>query len=295
MRLAWVFGNEAPGGRCPFYTGGLCTHCDIGRGEGRAFDERSNRRRWRWLRRAYCDQIPDVRHLVLYNSGSILNPREFTWKLLLEVIAWAASETGIRVVSLDSRESFVRAAPLVELAANHSLEIRPILGVESANDAIRNGLLRKQMPQQAIEATFAALHSANQILHCDRTALDINVVVGGPGAGGDFAAGDAVATAAEMLRLAEQYQVRVDMNLHAFYPSQRSRKHHKGHPRCPMDAYVAAAHRIAIACRRAGAGVFLGWEDEGHDQQPTERERELARWRPRFDRFNRTQDPALLA
>ena len=48
-RLALVFGNHAPGGICPYYTGELCYHCDIGAGEGAAFDHTTNRQRLAWF------------------------------------------------------------------------------------------------------------------------------------------------------------------------------------------------------------------------------------------------------
>ena len=36
-RIAWVFGNQARDGICPYRGAGLCHHCDIGDGEGREF------------------------------------------------------------------------------------------------------------------------------------------------------------------------------------------------------------------------------------------------------------------
>jgi hypothetical protein len=45
LRLALVFGNHARGGLCPYYPAGHCHHCDIGAGEGFAFDSSMNHMR----------------------------------------------------------------------------------------------------------------------------------------------------------------------------------------------------------------------------------------------------------
>lgn len=44
----------------------------------------------------------------------------------------------------------------------------------------------------------------------------------------------------------------------------------------------------------AAGGLFVGWQDEGYDQQPEARLRELATLFEGRDRFNRTQGPAVL-
>ena len=77
-RLALVFGNEAKDGICPYYRAGRCHHCDIGAGEGRAFDTASNAARLRWFEASYAERWPELAHLVVYNSGSTLNPAELS-------------------------------------------------------------------------------------------------------------------------------------------------------------------------------------------------------------------------
>src|SRR5262245_14286423 len=67
MRLALVFGNHAPGGTCPYYAGELCHHCDIGAGEGAAFDLATNRQRMNWFRDYYRGHLDSISHLVVYN------------------------------------------------------------------------------------------------------------------------------------------------------------------------------------------------------------------------------------
>ena len=85
-RLALVFGNHAPGGFCPYYAAERCFHCDIGAGEGAAFDHATNRQRLAWFREHYQPHLASISHLVLYNSGSVLNPREMPPELLDEIV-----------------------------------------------------------------------------------------------------------------------------------------------------------------------------------------------------------------
>ena len=102
-RLALVFGNHASGGLCPYYTNVRCFHCDIGAGEGAAFDLGTNRQRLAWFQEYYGPRLTSVNHLVLYNSGSVLNPHEMPLELLDGIVAFAGSLPAVSVLSLDSR------------------------------------------------------------------------------------------------------------------------------------------------------------------------------------------------
>ena len=117
VRLALVFGNHAPGGRCPYYTAGQCSYCDIGAGEGAAATLESNRQRLAWFQEHYHEILPEVAHLVLYNSGSLLNPQEMPPELLDAILAWARSLPAVRVVSVDSREGLVTEVAVKRVAS----------------------------------------------------------------------------------------------------------------------------------------------------------------------------------
>ena len=117
VRLALVFGNHAPGGRCPYYTAGQCSYCDIGAGEGAAATLESNRRRLAWFQEHYRQILPEVAHLVLYNSGSLLNPQEMPAELLDAILVWARSLPSVRVVSVDTREQAVTDRSVKRVAA----------------------------------------------------------------------------------------------------------------------------------------------------------------------------------
>ena len=108
----WCSAITPQGGVCPYYAGDLCDHCDIGAGEGAAFDRAMNSRRLAWFAEYYQSHLPEVRHLVLYNSGSVLNPREMPLELLDEILVFARSLPDVSVVSLDSREAYIRPVSL---------------------------------------------------------------------------------------------------------------------------------------------------------------------------------------
>lgn len=56
-----------------------------------------------------------------------------------------------------------------------------------------------------------------------------------------------------------------------------------------VEAIAALAREMSPRSR-----LFIGWQDEGHDQDQRVRDLELEIVQGPFDRFNRTQDPAAL-
>jgi len=297
-RLALVFGNHAPGGVCPYYAGARCRHCDIGAGEGAAFDHQTNRRRLQWFREHYAKLWPELSHLVLYNSGSILNPLEMPRDLLEEILTFADSLPALRAISLESRESFIKPDSLTRTASmlGPGRAVRPILGVETANDRFRNGLLNKQMPHQAVVLAFQAVGEVSRSLGRGRVGLDVNVVVGVPGTTPQTAVEDALQTARFAFEKGVEYDVAVDLNLHPYYPSGRGLASFPGQGRCPLSVLARATVMICEVGRSLapGSAVFIGWQDEGHDRDPYGRALELADAQAAFDTFNRTQDPICL-
>jgi len=297
LRLALVFQNHAPEGLCPWYRAGRCHHCDIGAGEGAAGTVASNRRRLAWLEARYADVLPRVAHLVLYDSGSVLNPRELPAELLDELVAGFAALPALRVLSLDSREPFVQAARLEGLArvAGERVEVRPILGLETADDA-RRDLLDKRMAARMVRRAFDEVGAAARALGPGRVGLDVNVVVGGPGTTPATAVADAVATARHAWSEGARVGATVDLNVHPYYPSRRGRARFPDHPRCDLPTAAAALRALADLRVELAApgGVYVGWQDEGHDQERDVRRRTILAARAALDAFNATQDPAAL-
>jgi hypothetical protein len=297
LRLALVFGNHAPGGICPYYTGELCHHCDIGAGEGSTFNLATNRGRLDWFRDYYRGYVDAIAHLVVYNSGSVLNPREMPPELLEDIIAFARSLPSVRIVSIDSREAYIKPKFLERIlsAAGERIAVRPILGLESADDGIRNEILQKVMPHAAITRVFKDLGALAGRYGANRIALDINIVIAGPGTTAQTAEEDAVQTAEFALSAGLLHGLSVDLNLHPYYIGARGSARFPHHQRCSIETTARAAASIALVVRskQAQSNIFIGWQDEAHDVEQEQRALELKQARTSFDRFNQSNDPAV--
>lgn len=298
LRLALVFGNHADGGLCPYIAAKKCFHCDIGFGEGAAFDLPTNRRRLAFFREYYEPHLASINHLVLYNSGSVLSPREMPPELLDEILAFARSLPALHLVSLDSREAYIRP-PTIErvlqcLDDRHA--VHPILGLESADDRIRNELLDKRMPHSAIVRVFRDLGALAAKIGKRRLGLDINIVIAGPGTTAETAVDDAVATARFALELGLEHGIKVDLNLHPYYSGQRGSAHFPEHPRCSLATAVRVISQTAESVRlmEVESALFVGLHDEGHDLNREERRRESGVMRNAIEWFNRTNDSCAL-
>ncbi len=288
-RLALVFGNEAPGGICPFYSR-QCYHCDIGAGEGVQFDTAINTRRLSFFRKYYASVLPKVSHLVLYNSGSVLNPRELAAASLNIILLYAADLPNCSVISLDSREAYITRDHLDQVlrCLGADQQPRPILGLETQDDEVRLRVLNKKMTRSAVETAF-------RVIGCyeGQVGLDINIMFGLPPFEGSAAVADAQATARFGLELAERHGVPVDFNFHPYYPSRIARQHFPDHPRADLSAALEAVSRIQETILQFGrpSMLFVGCQDEAHDQESSVRRAELARYGELFHRFNVTQRP----
>jgi hypothetical protein len=294
LRLAIVLGNEALSGMCPHAARNNCYHCDIGLGEGRRFDSAMNLARFRWIQGHFSSIWPSVAHLVVYNSGSVLNRSELAPEILTVVLDFARSLPELRVVSLESREAFVTPEVVSKLAADLGAgrEVRVILGIESADDRIRNKLLRKQMPRLAIERAVRAISTVREVIvskgnKAALPGLTTNVIVGGPGTTLRSIVRDAVQTSMYSLILAQAYGLPLDLNLHPYYASKRSTARFPDHSRPSLQALVDAICSVAQSVGN-NASVFVGLEDEGHDQDPWDKTEQVARFARAVDYFNRT-------
>ena len=265
LRLALVLGNHAADGQCPFFKAALCHHCDIGRGEGAAFDLETNQQRLAWYREYFAGPLASAAHLVIYNSGSVLNPAEMPVAFLDDLLDFARELPSVQVISFDSRESFVNAVKLARIADRLRPDqcVRVILGIESASNIIRNQVLQKKMTEAGIQRALDQLAIAADKVGSDRIGLDVNIVVGGPGTTTQTAADDAAETAAFAIR---RSSVSVDFNLHPYYPSQRGLERFPNHPRCSEETLEESVRGILNACRgTVRPRIFIGLNNEGHD------------------------------
>ncbi|MBS3139229.1 hypothetical protein J4207_06005 [Candidatus Woesearchaeota archaeon] len=288
LRVPLVFGNEAPKGICPFAQAELCTHCDIGLGEGE-FTPDMNNERLRFLAEEYFkDVLPNAAHVLVFNSGSTLNDKEMSQETRRGVVDYLSS-LDCKVISFDSREPYVTKEKIEEFVRGFRQDqiVRVNLGLETQNDVLRLKNLAKPMSRHGIERAYGEVAKYNE-----RIGIDVNILFQPPGVIGNGAIDEAVASAAYVLDLNEKHNVEGDINFHPFYPSQRILERFPSHPRARIEDAIIAVKRIKelVDARGSTSKLYVGWDDEGHDQQPETKRAEVARYKEKLDRFNTTQD-----
>jgi hypothetical protein len=292
-RLALVFGNEFNKGQCPFYAAKHCYFCDIGAGEGIQFTTDMNKERLNFFRQYYTNVLSGVAHLVIYNSGSVLNRNEMSKNTLKEILGYVSTLQRCIVVSFDSREIYVTEYALDYLVKclRRDQQPRIILGVESQNDDVRIGKLNKKMTKQGIEKAVEVVGK-----YKGKVGIDVNILFQPPELIGEEAIREAVATLRYGLDLGEKYNVPVDFNFHPFYSTKRSRAKYPSHPRANLGDAKEALVRMKkeVDARGSKAKIFIGWQDEEHDQEQDVRVVELEKELKRFDQFNISQDVSVL-
>lgn len=161
----WVL--ELPGAGCQWYkdTGG-CTMCGFNRSTqkftfgGRLFPH------WifmiifwyaYWLIRKFQPE-----QLVIYNGGSFLNDKEIPPSIQLAIMRFVRYNRTIQKIIVETRAEFVISKKLSlyrEALSDKQLEIA--IGLESANDCIRNDCLRKGMSRKVFEKAVALCREFN--------------------------------------------------------------------------------------------------------------------------------------
>jgi hypothetical protein len=218
--------------------------------------------------------------------------------LLDEILIFARSLAAVRVISLDSREAYIRPETLRRLLSvlGEGFMVRPILGIESADDRIRNEVLQKGMARAAITRVVSDLGTIAAQNGKHRVGLDVNIVIAGPGTTALTAVDDAAMTARFALNAGLLHGVAVDLNLHPYYVGSRGSDRFPDHQRCSIATTAQAVEKIVEVVRSLGSdsNIFIGWQDETHDLEQNRRLLELKSARFAFDRFNQTNDPAVL-
>jgi hypothetical protein len=290
-RLALVFGNESKTGACPFY-GQACFHCDIGAGEG-VFTPALNYQRLQFFRDHYGDVLRGLRHLVLYNSGSLLNPHELSSDTLNHLLAFARSLAGCSLISMDSREQFVQTTIMGQVRAGLRLDqrLRITLGLETQDDHVRGVVLNKHMTRAGMARAFAVLGQ-----HSPQVGAALNILFQPPGISPSDAVPESTKTFQYGLELSREFGVPVDFNFHPYYRSVIGSKHFPAHTRGRSeDAKAAIAEgRRLIEQSGSDSKIYVGWYDEGHDQDQGRRASDARDHLAGFLEFNRTQNPTCL-
>ncbi len=174
--------------------------------------------------------------------------------------------------------------------------VRVILGLETADDDRREGLLAKRMSRSAVQRAFKAIGSAAVDLGTERIGATFNILVGGPGTTLQTAVDDALTTADFALETGRVADISVDLNLHPYYRSARGRSHFPAHPSCPAQTVARVASAIAerIAHHLPPTALFIGTEDEGNNRDPVLIDGRAEAVCGAFATFNQSQDAAVL-
>lgn len=263
-RLALVFGNER--NECPFYAT-RCKFCDIGMGEGTIFTPEMNTERLKFFQKYYVDILQEIDHLILYNSGSTLNPKELSRKSLARILRYASSLDKCSVVSLDSREHFIQKDSLdfVLSCLREDQQSRVILGFETQDDFVRNEVLKKGMKREDVERVFTLISK-----YSGRVGLDLNVIFSPPTMQGQLAIPEVVRTLEWGLELGAKYSVPVDFNIHPFYVSTKSKRFFPEAKSCDRTQLDVALVEMKQLLQETHSHLFLGLETEGHDKVKNE-------------------------
>jgi hypothetical protein len=288
LRLALVFGNESKDGRCPFFET-QCMHCDIGAGEGIGFNHEINAQRLDFFKDYFKDYWNKIKHLVIYNYGSTLNPVEFSRETLKSILDFANKNQVISRLSFDCREQFVNEKIIKTLVENTRADqiVSITLGFESQSEEVRVKNLKKKMSKDQVEKVYKSLATGGK-----RTAVEMNVLFQPPGVAGNEAVTEAVATIEYGLQLMEKHGVRTDFNFHPYYPSIKGSNAFPDHPRARLEDAIRALILISRTIKKHNKDslLFVGGNDEGHDLQPSLKQMKQLLYDPAFSAFNLSQD-----
>lgn len=287
-RLAIVFGNEAPGGRCPYHAS-QCNHCDIGEGEGVRFTSDMNSKRLSFFEDYFSEEFKTLNHLIVYNYGSTLNEAEMSNETLTSILEFVYTQSSIKRISFDSRERFITADKIKYMVSKTREDqvVAVTIGLESISEDVRIKNLNKHITKQQVEEVYRALSTQNP-----RTAVDINVLFQAPGVVGREAVNEALNTVKFGLELMQKYQVSTDFNFHPYYPSIKGTNTFPDHPRAKLQDAIKAMILIIREIKKydIDSKLFVGWNDEGHDLEPGVRNKKLMLYDPAFTAFNTSQN-----
>lgn len=259
-RLALVFGNEATDGKCPFYDNG-CEFCDIGSGESIQFTHEMNHNRLDFFRRYYKKTFNNINHVVLYNSGSILNPEEMSFETLSDILSFIRTLPSCRSVSVESREVFVKKEYLESLIKmlSQDIGIRIIIGLETQNDHIREEILHKGISKENFEKAFEVVSEFS-----DRIGIDINILLCPPPLIKTEAINDAIQTVDYGISLRNKYGVNLNFNLHPYYNTAKGKRAFSDQQELTTEEIERIALLVNNRIKRLGADsrVFIGAKKE---------------------------------
>lgn len=159
----WVL--ELPGAGCEWYKeSGGCTMCAFSQSTQKfTFGGKLYPPFLFWLFFHYAYSLvkkanPEL--LVIYNGGSFPNDKEIPHKTQLAILDFVAKHPTIKKILVESRADLITAEKMAEYNYHcgngpNRKKLEIALGLESSNDEVRNGCLRKGLSKKAFENAVA--------------------------------------------------------------------------------------------------------------------------------------------
>ena len=158
----WVL--ELPGAGCEWFkkTGG-CTMCGFNQSTykytfgGKLYPHFVFMLLFYWAKFLIRKAKPEI--LVIYNGGSFLSDKEIPLKTQLAILKFVRQHKTIKKIMVESRAEFVNEIKLrLYKNAIGPKELEIALGLESADDKVRNECLRKGLSKEVFEKAVKLCH-----------------------------------------------------------------------------------------------------------------------------------------
>lgn len=234
--------------------------------------------------------LAGVDEVDLLTLGSFLNENEITAPLRAELLGLIAELHGVRRVSFESRSEYVTPAKLEQsrsILGDRTVEFG--IGLESADDHVRNQIVRKGLSRGSFERVVRTLAE---------TGLDLLVylLIKPPHLSEEQAIADAVASVAYVAEVAGRHAVRARMALEPVFVAPNTyleRVFLKGEYRL-LNLWSVV--EVILRTHRMG-NLFVGLSDEDLSRNRTVGSCPLCHDRliAEIERFNHTLDVSRLA
>ena len=97
--------------------------------------------------------------LVIYNGGSFLSDKEIPEKTQLAILRFVEKHPTIKKIMVESRADLITGGKLSRYAeAIDGKDLEIAIGLESVDDAVRNGCLKKGLTKKKFEQAIALCH-----------------------------------------------------------------------------------------------------------------------------------------
>lgn len=234
-----------------------------------------------------------VRQLDLYNSGSFFCDEEIPAGARPELLRRAAAGLpGLRAVMVESRPEFVETARLEQArgALPEGVTLELGIGLESADEAIRQGRIRKGFSLRAFERAAARVGRAG-------AELVVYVLLKPLGTGEEEAVQDVLDTGAYLVDLRRRLDISLRVALEPTFVPEETPLHEELRAGRYAPPSLWSVLRAVRGLRAMDLQVHVGLSDEGlpADHLPSGCPQCTEEIRAALAAFNESQNPAPLA